>query len=306
MDIQKIEVPIEIRALKTANSYLINGSILFDTGMSENSYREIISKINPGAIKYIIISHLHIDHIGGAGYFNKNYGIPVFISQNDYNYIERINENPEAYFKFYTDFLRSNGTPDSIIDMIMDYNPIVKYINYYEGLDIKPVNNKPEGFDIIDVPGHTPGSIVLYNKNSLSLLSGDHILGRITPNISVYLPEMDSLKMYLESLEKIQNLNVSNVYPGHGNVFNNYHERIIQIKKHHGNRITVIKNYLNSWKTVYDIASTMEWSRGRHMDTMNFMEKNFAIMETAAHLIYMENSGIIRGIEKNGIKYYSL
>ena len=60
MDIQKIEVPIEIRALKTANSYLINGSILFDTGMSENSYREIISKINPGEIKYIIISHLHI------------------------------------------------------------------------------------------------------------------------------------------------------------------------------------------------------------------------------------------------------
>ncbi|WP_175266960.1 hypothetical protein [Acidiplasma cupricumulans] len=37
-----------------------------------------------------------------------------------------------------------------------------------------------------------------------------------------------------------------------------------------------------------------------------FYGKNFAIMETAAHLIYMENSGIIRGIEKNGIKYYSL
>ncbi len=77
--IDKITVPIEIRALKTANIYHVYGdaNYIVDTGMSENSYKELKNAVNLDQIDFCIITHLHIDHIGGALYLTKNHGIPV-------------------------------------------------------------------------------------------------------------------------------------------------------------------------------------------------------------------------------------
>jgi hypothetical protein len=47
------------------------------------------------------------------------------------------------------------------------------------------------------------------------------------------------------------------------------------------------------WKTAFDVASSIEWSKGRKIPDMNYMEKNFAILETIAHLIHMEKIGRI-------------
>ena len=77
--IEKITVPIEIRALKTANIYHISGdyNYIVDTGMSENGYSQIKNAIDLSKIDMCIITHLHIDHIGGALYLEKYNKIPI-------------------------------------------------------------------------------------------------------------------------------------------------------------------------------------------------------------------------------------
>ncbi len=306
MQIKNLEVPIEIRALRTANVYLIdsNDKFIFDTGMSKNSYEYIKSNMDIDDVDYIIISHLHIDHLGGAMYFNKISNIPVYISKNDYNYIKNFIKDNDFYFNSYKELLKTGGVPEMLINEILNSHPLIKFINYYNELNIKILDFTPNNFEVIDVPGHSPGSIVLYSKSEKLLFSGDHILNRITPNISVYSKDKDYLGLYINSLEKIKNIDVQTVYPGHGEIFHNYQERINEILKHHNNRIETILKILKSWKSPYEVASEIEWSKGRKMETMNYMEKNFAIMETMAHLIYMHNKDLIKISINSGVNKY--
>ncbi len=309
MLVKKLEVPIEIRALKTANVYFIdnnNDKFIFDTGMSKNSYEYIKSDINISDLDYIIISHLHIDHLGGAMYFNEINDIPVYISKNDYNYIKNFIVNNGSYFDSYRDLLRINGVPELLTNIMFEAHPLIKFINYYNELNIKVLDFTPDNLEVIDVPGHSPGSIVLYSESDKSLFSGDHILNKITPNISVYSRDEDYLGLYIDSLKKIKNLDVKTVYPGHGDIFHNYRERINAILEHHNNRINSMLKILNSWKSAYEVASEIEWSKGRKMETMNYMEKNFAVMETITHLIYMHNKNLIRMADDNNIIKYMI
>jgi len=71
-------------------------------------------------------------------------------------------------------------------------------------------------FRCIETPGHSPAHFCLYEAKNKILVSGDHILFDITPNITFW-PQLDnSLKSYLDSLDKVYNLDVNLVLPGHG------------------------------------------------------------------------------------------
>ncbi len=294
--IEKITVPIEIRALQTANIYHISGdsNYIVDTGMSESSYGELKKSVNLDRIDFCIITHLHIDHIGGALYLKKNHGIPVYISRNDYNAIKYITDSREEYFRDYKALMISNGVPEALFSKILAGNPILQFIDYYSSLDLNIIDNMNiKDTEIIDVPGHSPGSVAIYLEDIRAMITGDHVLKNISPNISVYSNGADYLGMYIESLKKIRKYNVKIGYPGHRDNIEHFTERVDEIIQHHRNRIKVMKNDLNDWKTAYKLAETIEWSKGRKLRDMNYMEQNFAIMETIAHLKYMENNAII-------------
>ena len=61
------------------------------------------------------------------------------------------------------------------------------------------------------------------------LISGDHILSDITPNIQCWSDQEDPLKNYLASLDKVYQLDVDLVLPGHRRVFKNFRERISEL-----------------------------------------------------------------------------
>lgn len=294
--IEKITVPIEIRALKTANIYHISGdyNYIVDTGMSENGYRQIKNTIDLSKIDMCIITHLHIDHIGGALYLEKYNKIPIYISKNDYDTIKYITDNRQEYFNDYKNLMISNGVPEELFHDITGGNPVMKFIDYYSSLNLNIIENMHmRDTEIIDVPGHSPGSVCIYFNDTHAMITGDHILKNISPNISVYRNNTDYLGMYMESLNKVRSYDVSIAYPGHRDNFTNFSDRIDQILEHHRIRIENMTLPLNQWRNAFEIASSIEWSKGRKLKDMNSMEKNFAIMETIAHLIHMKNLGII-------------
>ena len=307
--IEKITVPIEIRALKTANIYHVSGNAnyIVDTGMSENSYRELKNVVELDKIDFCIITHLHIDHIGGALYLTKNHRIPVYISENDYNAIKYITDNKDEYFKDYRTLMISNGVPENLFNKILEGNPIIKFINYESALELNIIKDfSLKDTEFIDVPGHSPGSVAIYLKDIQAMITGDHVLKNISPNISVYSNGVDYLGMYIESLKKIQKYVVKTGYPGHRDNIDDFSGRIDEIIQHHQRRIAAMKSRLSNWITAYELASTIEWSKNRKLMDMNYMEQNFAVMETIAHLKYMENNGIIENRYNNNIFMYKI
>jgi glyoxylase-like metal-dependent hydrolase (beta-lactamase superfamily II) len=125
------------------------------------------------------------------------------------------------------------------------------------------------------------------------LLSGDHVLGDITPNITVWREEDDSLGDYLESLDKVAQLEVDLVLPGHRTSFTDCRGRIAELKEHHRNRLDEVLAILDGGgRTVYEIASKMTWDiKAKTWGDFPVVQKWFAVSEAAAHLRHLEIRG---------------
>ena len=115
-------------------------------------------------------------------------------------------------------------------------------------------------FYCIETPGHTAGHMCLYEPEKKILISGDHLLFDISPNVSQWFEDSNPLDDYIQSLDKIYNLDVELVLPGHKAVFKNNKERVQELKSHHQIRIDEVLSILkNRDMDAYQVASEMEW-----------------------------------------------
>ena len=180
-----------------SNSYLLEipGSyILVDTGTGVNA--GILARTLDGLnvkkdrIKLVINTHCHFDHIGG----NKDFaGTAEFAAhQIDAKYIE----NPDTEYTVASMFSqRPKGVKVS---------RLLKENDWIEGT----------GFTVLHTPGHTRGSICLYDEDLKILISGDTVFAEGGTG-RVDLPG-GSLAQMEASLEKLSEINVRVLLPGHG------------------------------------------------------------------------------------------
>lgn len=183
------------------NSYLLydeTGECAFlDMGCtSDEDYKELDDFIEDKnlTVKYIINTHLHIDHILGNYKLKETYKVPVLAHEND----EFLLENAETFAE-QIGFKLQNPPP-----------AIDKYID--EGDELSIGDFKLQMFHI---PGHTPGSLVFYNAKDGILLSGDVIfyesIGRTD---LIYGNHSALIKGITSKILRLPDDTV--VYPGHG------------------------------------------------------------------------------------------
>ncbi len=306
------KIPIPIRALRNASVYEIytdSETVLIDAGMGTESARQLISDLkDPGSVGLLAITHLHIDHVGGALELQRQLSCDIAMSEPDFVLMDRIAQDPEEYSRNYLEIAKYNGFPKSIAEALTESLPYLSETTKYSELSVqRKLNgsgNLIDGIDFNLMPGHSPGSTIYIMKDLRKLFCGDHVLPRITPNISFYGMEFDMLGLYFESLEKTRNMEVDLCYPGHGEPFRNLAKRVDQLIEHHHERISEISGIVGDWKNAFEVASEMRWNRGRKLSSMNNMERNFAFSEALAHLIHMERTDSATTKEKNGVLYF--
>ena len=100
----------------------------------------------------------------------------------------------------------------------------------------------------------------MYEPANKLLLSGDHILIDITPNIGCWIEGTNPLKLYLESLERVYGMDVNLVLPGHRRILRDCKGRIEELQQHHLERINEVLSILEyGLQTAYETASRMTW-----------------------------------------------
>ena len=137
----------------------------------------------------------------------------------------------------------------------------------------------------IHTPGHTVDHLCLFDPETGTLLSGDHVLPTITPHVSG-VQKGDSLKSYLATLDLVARLpGVAQGLPAHGKPFDDVPARVEAIKEHHAERMELLRDagLALGPATVTDLSH--EVFPQRHWGTM-------AESETFAHLEHMVHAGI--------------
>jgi len=126
------------------------------------------------------------------------------------------------------------------------------------------------------------------------LIAGDHILGNITPSVTVWGNEGDPLGDYLRSLDRIAGLDVELVLPGHRGLFRDCRGRIQELKKHHDLRLAEVRMVLDGGEfTAYEVAARMSWDiTCEDWTGFPIAQQWFATGEALSHLQHLAVTGL--------------
>ncbi|MBW2607910.1 MAG: MBL fold metallo-hydrolase, partial [Deltaproteobacteria bacterium] len=140
------------------------------------------------------------------------------------------------------------------------------------------------------------GHVCLYETDKKILVSGDHILQEITPNIQCWSDDQNPLRSYLKSLDKVFDLDVDLVLPGHRRLFSDHRHRIRELQTHHKKRLAEVQDILGSSPTsAYETASQMTWDiRADSWNEFPLMQQWFATGEAISHSRYLEEKRMIK------------
>ena len=152
--------------------------------------------INKGLVpKGILLTHGHFDHVLGTLDLKLIYNIPIYCNGLDFFLLKRQD-------KTVAHFLKRNITSPNIQKIDMDLQNIAE------------INLGDELIEVIETPGHTPGSVCFYSRKSNLLFSGDTLFYQLRGRTDLSYSSTDDIYNSLKKLMKLPENTV--VLSGHG------------------------------------------------------------------------------------------
>lgn len=286
-------------SLDHINLYLLeddDGWFILDTGMGTGTTREqwhqiFLTALGEKPVKGIIVTHMHPDHVGQAGWLCEHWQAPLYMSESEYQhaslaYAPASESHITETNTFYRQFgLNEQEALDRTVLWTQRRWPIATLPDHYVQLnhgDRIDIAGKP--WQVLIGRGHSPEHACLYSDDLKLLLSGDQILPEITSNVSVYpgMFDQNPLCKWLTSLHNFFELPASTlVLPAHNQPFYGLHSRAKTIIEHHEENCAALESACRQKLSGQQLLSVL-FNR-----SLNSFETALAIGECAAHLNYL-------------------
>jgi glyoxylase-like metal-dependent hydrolase (beta-lactamase superfamily II) len=301
----RLVLPLPFPGLDHVNCYaltsaagvtLVDGGIFDPDPTSDHGWTELedaceAAGFGVAEVVRLVITHPHVDHYGMAARIVEATGCELWMH-------EAAREELQAYADPTTMVLRlrsmleDHGVGTEEIDELLGFEDwrafaaaVVVPTRELQGSETLEVAGR--SWKVVHTPGHSAAHICLWSALDRLLISGDHLLGTVTPHIDFRRGfDEDPLGDFLASLEVVERLDPARVLPGHGRPFTDGAARARVVARHHERRLGAII------QVVRDQPRTADQITDEIFGTtlLNF-HRRLALGEALAHLAYLRKRG---------------
>jgi glyoxylase-like metal-dependent hydrolase (beta-lactamase superfamily II) len=225
----RLRLPLPWPGVPHGNAYAVaagDGVVLVDTGIHEpGAMRQLERALDQAGlslehIRLVVCTHAHSDHYGLAGPILQAAGCELWIHPN-HAHMTRAADDPDRMLERRIEIARQSGVPAQALARYEDSRRgqgigvaevVLQDRDLVNGVEI---DTDLGTWQVHETPGHAPSHVVLHQPERGLLLSGDHILGRVSLYYDYgYTP--DPAGEFLRSLDVVDGLDVQLVLSGHG------------------------------------------------------------------------------------------
>lgn len=230
--IWRLRLPLPWPGVPHVNAFAVaagDGIVLFDTGMATaDGQRHLELALSQAGfslddVELVVCTHSHTDHYGLAGPIIDRAGCELWMHPA-WEHVRALAEDPDRALDRRIEVARQSGVPQRALEL---------YEQSRRGEDpgiarvVEPDRDLVPGVEVVtdvgvwqvhETPGHAPSHVVLHEPESGMLISGDHILGRI----SLFFDHghtADPVGEFIGGLDTVERLDTGLCLAGHGRAF---------------------------------------------------------------------------------------
>jgi glyoxylase-like metal-dependent hydrolase (beta-lactamase superfamily II) len=300
----RLRLPLPWPGVPHCNAFALaagDGVVLVDTGMHEpGSLADLeralaMCNLRIENIRLVVCTHAHSDHCGQAATIVARAGCELWMHPN-HEHMTRSLEDPDAAFARRLEVARQSGVPEEPLRRYAEARRDRPY-----GVDgpIEPDRPLLEGitFDtdlgtwsVYETPGHAPSHVCLFQPERRLLISGDHLLGRVSLFYD-YGWTPDPAGEFLHSLDVVERLDARLCLPGHGRTFTDVQAHIDANRALVAERLEKLQVALADGPlTAFELVPRVYGAE------LTPMTANWWLTETLSYLVHLERTGRVRRI----------
>jgi glyoxylase-like metal-dependent hydrolase (beta-lactamase superfamily II) len=302
--VYRLRLPLPWPGVPHCNAWALSsgdGFVLVDTGVHDAQSMAHLERalemvgLQLDDVRLVVCTHAHSDHCGQAVPIVERAGCELWMHPS-HELMNRLVEDPEAVLARRLEVARQSGVPEE---------PLRRYAAERGSSDPLIVGPLKADRDLVDgvtvqsdlgewvvyeTPGHAPSHVCLFQPERRLLISGDHLLGRISLYFEYgYSP--DPVGQFLSSLDVVERLGARLCLAGHGRTFTDVHAHI------HGNRALVEEHLYKVLQavggeqlTAFDVVGAL------YGESLSQQNGQWLLSQTLGYLTHLEQTGGVRRI----------
>lgn len=292
-----------------------DGWAIVDTGIYSGDTRRtwdgvFTRYLENAPISKILVTHLHPDHSGCAGWLCRRFDVDLHMTRDEYLLCRILVADagqpaPHEGRRFYQGAGFTEEKMFRYVEMFGSFGKVVTELprSYQRLHEDRSVNIDRQEWRVMTGHGHSPEHACLYNPQLNVLISGDQVLPTISPNVSVYPtePSANPLSGWFESLHRFKGELPRDVLvlPAHGKPFRGVHGRLDELIEEHEVGLEKLRDLCREPKRAVDVFPALFKS------TITDSNLLMATGEAIAHLNYLLYEGEVSiDTDKDGTRWY--
>jgi glyoxylase-like metal-dependent hydrolase (beta-lactamase superfamily II) len=298
----RLRLPLPWPGVPHCNAWAVrsgDGFVLFDTGMHQpDSFSHLeralsMCSLRLEDLRLVVCTHAHSDHYGQAATLVERTRCELWMHPN-HEHMSRMAEDPQAVYARRIEVARQSGVPEE---------PLRRYASQLSSREsgiagvIEPDRDLIDGVRVgsdlgdwiaYETPGHAPSHVCLFQPERRLLISGDHLLGRISLYFDYgYTP--DPVGEFLTSLDVVERLGARLCLAGHGRTFTDVYAHIQGNRKLVGDRLDAVLGALSGEPlTAFDIVPHV------YGNALSQQNAHWLLSKVLGYLTHLQAGGKVR------------